>query len=158
MICNISGPYGFIRVAGCPALEGKVNQQNRAGVATRRQLMAGAGVLLGGLVSVSRIWAEPQESMTEAQSTGMEGLLTYLHQEVEIKASAHRIYDALLDPKQFAAFTGMSAEISHEVWGRFHHVWRIDCWAKRGTESRAADCAGLEAFELESGSVFAGQV
>ncbi len=55
----------------------------------------------------------------EAQSTGMEGLLTYLHQEVEIKASAHRIYDALLDSKQFAAFTGMSAEISREVGGTF---------------------------------------
>jgi activator of HSP90 ATPase len=44
---------------------------------------------------------------------------TFLHQEVEFNASAQRLYDILLDSKQFAAFSGDSAEISPEVGGSF---------------------------------------
>ena len=57
--------------------------------------------------------------MTEPQSTGTEGLLTYLHQEIEMNVSPQRIYDALLDSKQFAAVTGMPAEISRDAGGKF---------------------------------------
>ena len=60
-----------------------------------------------------------QQKMAEAQSTGLEGLLTYLHQEVDVKGSPQRIYEALLDSKQFAAFSGEAAEISREVGGSF---------------------------------------
>jgi activator of HSP90 ATPase len=57
--------------------------------------------------------------MEEAQSTGTEGLLTYLHQEIDIDAAPARIYAALLDSRQFAAFSGSPAEISREAGGTF---------------------------------------
>jgi activator of HSP90 ATPase len=86
----------------------------------RRKLIAGAAAALGGLAAGPSVWGkaqENQEKIKEPQSTGVEGLLTYLHQEVDIKASRQRIYDALLDSKQFAAFTGAPAEISREAGG-----------------------------------------
>ena len=87
-------------------------------MATRRQLVAGVGVAIGGMVTGSLAWGQ-QMKMTEAQSKGTEGLLTYLHQEIEIRASGHRVYEALLESKQFAAFTGMPAEINREAGGVF---------------------------------------
>jgi activator of HSP90 ATPase len=88
---------------------------------TRRKLIVGVAVALGGLVS-SPAWGkaqENQEKIKEAQSIGVEGLLTYLHQEIDIKANRQRIYDALLDSKQFTAFSGAPAEISWEPGGTF---------------------------------------
>jgi len=86
---------------------------------TRRQLIAGVGIAIGSVAASSAVWAKPQEKMTEAQSTGTEGLLTYLHQEIDLHASPQRIYDILLDTKQFAAFTGMPAQISRDAGGAF---------------------------------------
>ena len=40
-----------------------------------------------------------------------------VHQEVSFKASPKRIYDALLDSTQFAAFTGAPATIDAKVGG-----------------------------------------
>jgi len=88
---------------------------------TRRKLIAGVAVALGGLVS-GTAWGkaqENQEKIKEAQSIGVEGLLTYLHQEVDIKANRQRIYDALLDSRQFTAFSGAPAEINREPGGTF---------------------------------------
>ena len=88
---------------------------------TRRKLIAGVAVALGGLVS-GTAWGkaqENQEKIKEAQSIGVEGLLTYLHQEIDIKANRQRIYDALLDSKQFTAFSGAPAEINREPGGTF---------------------------------------
>jgi activator of HSP90 ATPase len=43
-----------------------------------------------------------------------------IHQEIVFKASAERIYDALLDSRQFSAFTGGApAEISRDAGGAF---------------------------------------
>lgn len=42
-----------------------------------------------------------------------------IHQEVDFTASPQRIYEALLDTKQFTAFSGMPAEIHREVGGTF---------------------------------------
>jgi activator of HSP90 ATPase len=86
---------------------------------TRRQVMAGVAMAFGSLAATPVLLGQPQQSMTETPSTGVEGLLTYLHQEIEIKATPQRIYDALLDAKQFAAFTGLPAEISREAGGAF---------------------------------------
>jgi len=85
---------------------------------TRRQLITGIATIAGGLVAGSAL-AQAQQDMTEAQSTGTEGLLTYLHQEIEIKAGPQRIYDALLNSKQFSTFSGFPAEISPEAGGTF---------------------------------------
>jgi activator of HSP90 ATPase len=42
-----------------------------------------------------------------------------IHQEIEFKASPHRVYEALLDAKQFSAFTGAPAEIDRQPGGAF---------------------------------------
>jgi activator of HSP90 ATPase len=42
-----------------------------------------------------------------------------IHQEVDFTASPQRIYEALLDTKQFTAFSGLPAEINREVGGAF---------------------------------------
>ena len=84
---------------------------------TRRGLIAAASVAIGGVAA----GAGPRETakMPEAQSTGAEGLLTYLHQEIDIDAPPSRIYDALLDARRFAAFTGRPAEIDRSAGGAF---------------------------------------
>ncbi len=86
---------------------------------TRRQMIAGIGIALGGLATGSVVLGQTQQKMTETQSTGLAGLLTYLHQEIPIKATPQRIYQALLDSKQFAAFTGLAAEIDPKAGGAF---------------------------------------
>src|ERR1700756_3993733 len=89
---------------------------------TRRKMIAGVAAALGGLAAAPSVLGQAdknQEPMKEAQSTGVEGLLTYLHQEIDIKASRQRIYEALLDAKQFAAFTGAPAEINRDTGGAF---------------------------------------
>jgi activator of HSP90 ATPase len=88
-------------------------------VPTRRQVVAGLAIAVGSWVTAPAMNGETQSNMTEPQSTGAEGLLTYLHQEIEINVSPKRIYDALLDSKQFAAITGMAAEISRDAGGPF---------------------------------------
>ena len=115
---------------------------------TRRKLIRGIAVTLGVLAATSKILCQTQPEMKEAQSTGAEGLLTYLHQEIDIKASPQRIYDVLLDSKQFAAVTGMRAEISRDAGSpfsmfgglivgrnielvpnqRIEQAWRPDSW------------------------------
>jgi uncharacterized protein YndB with AHSA1/START domain len=89
----------------------------------RRKLIMGAVAAVGGAIASPGVWggsqAPDQEKIKEPQSTGIEGLLTYLHQEVEIKATRQRIYEALLDSKQFATFTGMPAEIDRAAGGAF---------------------------------------
>ena len=85
---------------------------------SRRQVVKHALTMAGGLIAIGPL-ARAQQTMTETQSTGTEGLLTYLHQEVEIKASAQRIYSALLDSKQFTTFTGFAADINHDAGGAF---------------------------------------
>ena len=95
------------------------NPSALANTPTRRQVITGAALVFGGLAAGTDVWGKPQQKTAEAQSSGVEGLLTYLHQEVDIKASAQRIYEALLDSKQFAAFTGMPAEIDPKAGGAF---------------------------------------
>jgi activator of HSP90 ATPase len=42
-----------------------------------------------------------------------------IHQELEFNASPQQLYEALLDSKQFAEFSGRPAEINREVGGAF---------------------------------------
>jgi activator of HSP90 ATPase len=44
---------------------------------------------------------------------------TVIHQEVDFTASPGKVYEALLDSKQFTAFSGRPAEINREVGGAF---------------------------------------
>jgi activator of HSP90 ATPase len=42
-----------------------------------------------------------------------------IHQEIEFKTSPQRVYEALLDSKQFTTFTGAPAQIEREAGGSF---------------------------------------
>jgi activator of HSP90 ATPase len=42
-----------------------------------------------------------------------------IHQEIDLNASPQKVYEALLDAKQFTAFSGRAAEINREVGGAF---------------------------------------
>src|SRR5436305_1879408 len=42
-----------------------------------------------------------------------------IHQEIDLNASRQKVYEALLDAKQFTAFSGRAAEINREVGGAF---------------------------------------
>src|SRR6266478_8574938 len=42
-----------------------------------------------------------------------------IHQEIDLNASAQKVYEALLDAKQFTEFSGRAAEIDRKVGGAF---------------------------------------
>src|SRR5437868_3061776 len=85
---------------------------------TRRQVIVASAATFVGL-AVGSATAVTQQGMKEEPSTGPDGAKTYLHQEFDLKASPRRIYEILLDSKQFSTFSGEPAEISHEVGGAF---------------------------------------
>src|SRR5262249_12661502 len=73
-----------------------------------------------------------------------------IHQEIDLNASPQKVYEALLDSKQFSAFSGRDAEINRDVGGAFSlfkgHIvgrnlelvpnqrivqgWRVVTWAE----------------------------
>jgi activator of HSP90 ATPase len=85
---------------------------------TRRQIIATATIALGALATPSSILAKPQQPTNEVP-TIPPNQRTFLHQEVDFKATPQRVYDALLDSKQFAALTAMSADIDPKPGGAF---------------------------------------
>jgi activator of HSP90 ATPase len=87
---------------------------------TRRQLIANCAIVFGGLAVTSGVRGKtPQQTMKEAPTAAANQARTSLHQEVDFKANPQRIYELLLDSKQFAAFTGMPAEIDSKAGGAF---------------------------------------
>ena len=64
--------------------------------------LAGAGVSVGV--------GSAQESSAKAET---------IHEELEFKVSPHRVYEALLDSKQFTVFSGVPGEIDREAGGAF---------------------------------------
>lgn len=86
---------------------------------SRRRVVAGIAMAFGSLAAGSELWAKTPQQMQEAPSTAANRTRTFLHQEVDFKASPQRIYEALLDSKQFAAFTGLSAAIDPSEGGAF---------------------------------------
>jgi len=91
---------------------------------TRRQLITGVAVTLGGLALAStKAWAGPEEEISHTAES--------IHQEPVFKASRTRVYEALTDAKQFDKVIELSgvmqsmhlgnkpAEISREVGGAF---------------------------------------
>jgi activator of HSP90 ATPase len=85
---------------------------------TRRQFTTVLAAALGG--SVVGSWAQAQQpAMQEKPATEANAARTSLHYDLDFKASPQRIYAALLDAKQFAAFSGMAAEIDARPGGAF---------------------------------------
>jgi activator of HSP90 ATPase len=64
---------------------------------------------------------EQKDDLTMRMPASPEDPITSItiHQEIDFTASPQRIYEALLDTKQFTAFSGMPAEINREVGGAF---------------------------------------
>lgn len=87
---------------------------------TRRKVMSRMAIGLATAASGCGTWALAQEpAMKEKPGSMANQARTSLHQETALKASAQRIYDALLDGRQFAAFTGVPAEIDPKAGGAF---------------------------------------
>jgi activator of HSP90 ATPase len=73
---------------------------------------------LGGLAVGAKAWGQlPGAQAAENNLCSASHARSELHYKVEYKASPQRIYEALLDSKQFAAFTGLPAEIDAKVGG-----------------------------------------
>ena len=87
---------------------------------TRRQMIASAAMAFGSLAAGSELWAKAQQQgMQQKPSSAANQMRTSLHQEAEFKAGPQRVYDVFLDSKQFAACTGMPAEIDPKAGGAF---------------------------------------
>ena len=87
---------------------------------TRRQMIAGIAIASGGLAAGSSVWGKaPRQAMKEIPGSPANKARTSLHQEASFKASPQRIYEVLLDAKQFAAFSGLPAEIDPKAGGAF---------------------------------------
>jgi activator of HSP90 ATPase len=87
---------------------------------TRRQMASGIALAFCSLATAGTTLAEaPQQTMQEKPATAANRARTSLHEEIELKAAPQRIYDVLLDAKQFAAFTAMPAEIDPKPGGAF---------------------------------------
>jgi activator of HSP90 ATPase len=87
---------------------------------TRRRVIAGVAVAFGGLATGSEVWAKLSQQATKGSpNPSPNQTRTSVHQEVSFQASPHRIYGILLDSKQFAAFTGLSAAIDPKAGGAF---------------------------------------
>ncbi len=86
---------------------------------TRRQMIGSVAGVLAGFAASSRIAAQTPPAHPEQPSTGLDANKTSLHQEIDLSGNPQRIYEALLDSKQFAAFSGEAAEIGREEGGAF---------------------------------------
>ena len=102
-----------------------INLAALTNVPTRRQAIAGVAMAFGSLAVIStEAWAEAAEEISHSTES--------IHQEVVFKASRKRIYQALMDSKQFEQIVQLSdarktmlkpgaphAKISPEVGGPF---------------------------------------
>jgi activator of HSP90 ATPase len=82
-------------------------------------MISGSAVVLGGVALLSALpaAADAQQAMAEKPDAADQSI--WLHQEVDFKAAPQRIYEALLDGKQFTAFSGAPATINREAGGAF---------------------------------------
>ena len=79
--------------------------------------LLGLAITLGAAVTASG-WTT-QQSMPKHSTKDAPPRTITIHQEVDFAASPQRLYEALLDAKQFSAFSTMPAEINREVGGAF---------------------------------------
>lgn len=83
---------------------------------TRRRAMAAVAMAL----PAAALPALAQQPAMEAKpSTDKNAMRTSLHQEIALDAAPQRVFNILMDSKQFAAFTGMPATIDSSAGGAF---------------------------------------
>jgi activator of HSP90 ATPase len=107
-------------------MSNRAEVKSMTGGRTRREAMAGAALVLGGLGLIggsTRVWAADAEEISRTAEA--------IHQEPMFKASRKRVYEALTDSKQFDKIMQLSgamqsmhlgdkpAEISKEAGGAF---------------------------------------
>ena len=86
---------------------------------SRRRMIAGSAMGLASLASTG-LRAGTQQAPGEAATANAITVAKAIHQEEDFKARPQQIYEALLDAKQFSAFSGgRSAEIHGAVGGAF---------------------------------------
>jgi len=87
---------------------------------SRRQIFVGTLNSVATAALAIKTWATglPQ-SIKKTPSTSENQNRTSLHQEIPLQASLRRIYNVLLDSKQFAAFSGSPAQIDPKPGGAF---------------------------------------
>jgi activator of HSP90 ATPase len=89
---------------------------DKENLVTRRRVVASSAIALAGL-ALSRSQGAAQEKPAKA---GAVTTAKAIHQEENFNASAQRVYEILLDSKQFTAFSGgRAAEIHSQVCGTF---------------------------------------
>jgi activator of HSP90 ATPase len=89
-------------------------------VPTRRQIITGIAVACCTQIVRTSLWGESHDTDTkQTPGTTANKTRTALHQEIDLKASPQRIYEALLSSKDFASFTGAPAEIDPKAGGAF---------------------------------------
>ena len=87
---------------------------------SRRQFAGRFALVLGGVAAASALHGQtPQQSMQQLPPSNPRDPRTSLHQEVELATTPSRVETALLDAKQFAAFTGLGATIDARDGGAF---------------------------------------
>jgi activator of HSP90 ATPase len=86
---------------------------------TRRRVLAGLAIGIAGIASSSRSLSDTPGAMKEAPSTPGNKERTSIHQEIDFKVAPDRLYNALLDSKQFTVFSGLPAEIDPKEGGAF---------------------------------------
>jgi activator of HSP90 ATPase len=84
---------------------------------TRRQVAAGMAMAYCGMAAWPVAFA--QQSMQQITGAAANQHRTSLHEDIDIRSNPQRIYEALLDAKQFAAFSGAPAEIDPKAGGAF---------------------------------------
>jgi activator of HSP90 ATPase len=87
---------------------------------SRRQLLTEMPIALGTLLIGATACADQQQpAANNAASSAANRMRTSLHYQVDLKAAPQRVYEALLNAKQFAAFTGLATEIDPKSGGAF---------------------------------------
>jgi activator of HSP90 ATPase len=87
--------------------------------ARSRGLIISGAIMLGGLAMVGLGPGVSPQLVAEGKAVEPASASISIHQEVDLKASPQRVYEALLDAKQFSAFSGLPAEIHREAGGDF---------------------------------------
>jgi activator of HSP90 ATPase len=85
---------------------------------TRRQALAGLAGLAAAIVARSQAQAPVQEKPMESNPSDNK-TRTAIHYEIEFSAPPARLYQAILDQKQFTAFSGLPATIDPNPGGTF---------------------------------------
>jgi activator of HSP90 ATPase len=93
---------------------GSMTTSPSSNVLNRRTVLAGIAALAAAQVTRAQ-----QPSMAEKPSTAAHASLTAIHYDIDFKASPQRLYQAIIDQKQFAAFSGLPAAIDPTPGGAF---------------------------------------